>query len=108
MLFQHRRHARAQHALQPRENRNPDSPLQYGSHWLNNQKQMLEALKRSRQKLYFCPRSRNYPNSIANSALSHLTRKALDVLATYLVFPEHRLDEFGSFIEFSLLMIRQS
>lgn len=45
---------------------------------------------------------------VTNYTLSHLTRKTLDVLTTYLVFPEHCLDEFGSFIEFSLLMIRQS
>lgn len=41
-------------------------------------------------------------------SLTHPSRKTLDIWATYLVFPEYCLDEFGSFIEFSLLMIRQS
>jgi len=45
---------------------------------------------------------------VTNYTLSHIKRKTLDVLATYLILSEHCLDEFGSFIEFSLLMIRQS
>lgn len=45
---------------------------------------------------------------VTNYTLAQLTRQTLDVFTTYLIFPEHCLDEFGSFIEFSLLMIRQS
>lgn len=45
-----------------------------------------------------------------SNALYSLTpnKEVLGVLGTYLVFPECCLDKFGSFVEFSLLMIRQS
>lgn len=42
------------------------------------------------------------------NSLTHPSKKTLNIWTTYLVFPEYCLDEFGSFIEFSLLMIRQS
>lgn len=71
---------------------------------------MLRALKTLRQKQVFLgPWGGFCPHVILQqTVLSHLTRKTFYVLAMYLIFPEDCLDEFGSFVELSLLMIRQS
>lgn len=99
MLLWHSRCAMAWHAL----------PIQYllGKHQQANARSIEKVMT---ENVFLVPGVGTTHILVCNKlfSLTDLTRKTLDVWATYLVFPEYCLDEFGSFIEFSLLMIRQS